>query len=255
MSAPIQNISLFIPHVFPNFDEDYVADVFAEYGDVERVDFVPKYKWNGEMYNSVYIHFKSWYDNERNRVLQKKLSDKIETHIIHDDPWYWIVLPSLAKKRTPGTRKPCLDLGESNPTIEQPVTEKLVAEKSVECPGAPTKASYAKITAKNITPVNLEAQFDEYVEAIRNMEEAFEEDLEASEEAAQMAEIEAELEAEDENLVSIDWRYIHGVETENMWLHAEVAQLRTALINLDLMLQAEKAKVRAFSIVDNSIDM
>ena len=64
-----------------------------------------------------------------------------------------------------------------------------------------------------------------------------------------MAEIEAELEAEDENLVSIDYRYVQAVEQENVWLHGEIAQLRLALINLDQMYQAEAAKVRAFSNV------
>jgi hypothetical protein len=248
----LQNISLFIPHVFPNFDQKYVSDVFAELGDVERVDFVPRYKWSGEMYNSVYVHFKSWYDNKRNRALQNDLNNKIEARIYHDDPWYWIVLPNNAKKHMPGERKPRLDLTELN-APENVEPENVEPEKpDIVCPDAPKKPSYAKVTANNIEPVNLEDKFDEYVHAIRETEAAFEEDLDASEEAAQMAEIEAELEAEDENLVSMDWRYIQAIETENMWLHAEVAQLRTALINIDLMYQAEKAKVRAFS---SSVDL
>jgi hypothetical protein len=41
MSA-ITNTSLFIPHVFPNFDKDYVAKAFDHCGEVERVDFVAK---------------------------------------------------------------------------------------------------------------------------------------------------------------------------------------------------------------------
>ena len=46
---------------------------------------------------------------------------------------------------------------------------------------------------------------------------------EASEETAQMAEIEAELEAEDENLVSIDGRYVQAIEEENLRMRAEIA--------------------------------
>ena len=51
---------------------------------------------------------------------------------------------------------------------------------------------------------------------------------EASEETAQMAEIEAELEAEDENLVSIDGRYVKAIEEENLRMRAEIAQLRAS---------------------------
>jgi hypothetical protein len=51
---------------------------------------------------------------------------------------------------------------------------------------------------------------------------------EASEETAQMAEIEAELEAEDENLVSIDGRYVQAIEEENLRMRAEIAQLRAS---------------------------
>jgi hypothetical protein len=68
-----------------------------------------------------------------------------------------------------------------------------------------------------------------------------------TEEAMQMAEIEAELDKEDKNLISIDCRYVQMIEQENMWLRAEVGQLRAALINLNQMYQAEAAKVKAFS--------
>ena len=63
MSA-VKNMSLFIPHVFPNFDQQYIAESFAEIGDVERVDLVAKLGRDGKTHNAVYIHFKKWYDNK-----------------------------------------------------------------------------------------------------------------------------------------------------------------------------------------------
>lgn len=244
MSAT-KNTSLFIPHVFPNFDKDYVAEAFSEVGEVERVDFVAKQDRDGKPYNAVYIHFKKWYNN---RFAIKTVSDIFNNgtaKFYHDDSdYYWIVLPNTAKKHVPGERKARVDLGDSK-AINMKSIEK-TPEKQAVCPGAPKKPSYAQLAAKPAEdkpePMNLAAKFEEC-------------DVEASEEEAQMAEIEAELEAEDENLVSIDYRYVQAIEQENMWLHGEIAQLRAALINLDQMYQAEAAKVRAFSTVETSIDL
>jgi hypothetical protein len=61
MSA-IKNMSLFVPHVFPNFTQKYVIEAFSEVGEVDSIDFVAKKDRNGKPYNAVHIHFKSWYD-------------------------------------------------------------------------------------------------------------------------------------------------------------------------------------------------
>lgn len=246
MSA-IKNTSLFVPHVFPNFTQKYVATAFADIGEVDRVDFVAKQDRDGKSYNAAYIHFKKWHDHRFATETLSNIFDNGSTKFYHDDSeYYWIVLPNTAKKHVPGERKPRIDLGESNSisvkTIEK-TPEKSV--KEVSCPGAPKKPSYAQITN--------EVKDTEFEESCVKLFDEF--DAEASEEAAQMEEIEAELEAEDENLVSIDWRYIQSVEQENFWLHGEIAQLRMALINLDQMYQAEKAKVRAFNNVEPSVDL
>jgi hypothetical protein len=70
-----------------------------------------------------------------------------------------------------------------------------------------------------------------------------------------MAEIEAFIEEEDQYLVSIDSRYVQVIERENVMLHEEIAKLRIALINLDQIYQAEKAKVKTFSNVETSIEL
>jgi hypothetical protein len=245
MSA-IKNISLFVPHVFPNFNQKYVATAFSELGDIDRVDFVAKQDRDGKPYNAAYIHFNKWFNNYSANEMQGKLETSGSTQFYHDDSeYYWIVLPNSTKKHVSGERKPRIDLGELNSvsvkTIEKP------PNKQVACPGAPKKSTYAQLFSDKAKtpltqPVNLQSEFDQF-------------DAEASEDAIQMAEIEADLEADDNNLVSIDWRYVKTIEEENMYLHSEVAQLRMALINLDQMYQAEKAKVRAFSSIETSIDL
>ena len=253
MSAIDINKSLFVPHVFPNFSQEYVADAFADVGEVDRVDFVAKRGRDGKPYNAAYIHFKSLYDNAVVERIQDEIYEYGSYHMYHEDSeFYWIVLPNKAKKHIPGERKPIIDLGEAKSVSVKSTEKSPEKPPAKQCPGAPKKASYANVIANKPVPTKLEVKFDEYVQVIQDMQEAFDEDLEASEEAAQMAEIEAELEAEDENLISIDWRYVKAIEEDNVWLHGEVAQLRLALINLDQMYQAEKAKVRAFS---SSVDL
>lgn len=247
------NMSLFVPHVFPNFTKKYVADAFADVGVVDRVDFVAKKDRDGKPYNAAYIHFNSFHSNAVVERMQDEIYDNGDYHMYHDcSEYYWIVLPNTAKKYVTGERKERINLNgakavntksAANPAAKQPV-----------CPPAPKKVTYSQVAKKACTPVKLEEKFDEYVHAIRETQEAMQKDLEVSEEALQMAEIEAELTAEDDNLVSIDWRYVHAIEQENIYLHAEMEQLRTALINLDRMYQAEKAKVRSSNLAC-SIDL
>lgn len=237
----VKNTSLFVPHVFPNFSQNYVATAFADIGEVERVDFVAKQDRDGKPYNAAYIHFKKWGDDRFACETISEIFDNGSTKFYHDNSeYFWIVLPNTAKKHVSGDRKPRIDLGEAKSIS---VNSPLKVTKPAVCPGAPMKPSYAQALEKQ-TSVKLQSAFD-----------SEEWDSEASEEAAQMAEIEAELQAEDQNLVNIDWRYIQAIEQENLWLHGEIAQLRMALINLDQMYQAEKAKVRAFSNVEPSVDV
>lgn len=242
MSA-IKNISLYIPHVFPNFDREYVEKAFKNIGEVSQIDFVAKQDRNGGNYNAVYLHFNQWYTNKKAQLFYNSVVDETkEARLVHDEPWYWIVLPNTAKKHVPGERKPRLDLSEST-AVSAPSTPRKEPIAKV-CPGAPQKRSYADAAVKNPVekPVVEEVSFDEVA--------AFEAEFEA-----EMDEIEEFLEAEDENLIRIDGRYVQQIESENWALNAEIMQLRAALINLDQKYQAEAAKVRAFSSVETSVDL
>ena len=249
MSA-IKNISLYIPHVFPNFTKEYVADAFESFGLIDRVDFVAKQDRNGKDYNAVYVHFKKWFDTAENHKFQTNLlSDYAESgpvRVYHDNLWYWIVLPNTANKHTPGDRKPRIDLGNakaistSSSSHVTPVKEQ--AKKS--CPDAPKKRSYADVATSDKMQAELEHSKHRLIDDFDQVAD-FQAEIEA-----EMDEIEELLEEEDQNLIRIDGRYVQELEAENWGLRAEIAQLRAALINLDQMYQAEAAKVRAFGGVE-----
>ena len=101
MSAQISNISLYIPHVFPNYTKEDVQQVFEnqKIGKVSHVDFVSKMGKDGKPYNAAYIHFEFWCDTIANRNLQARICDPTkEARIVYDEPWHWIVLENKARK-------------------------------------------------------------------------------------------------------------------------------------------------------------
>jgi hypothetical protein len=111
-----QELSLYIPHVFLNFTSEYITDVFEfmELGEVKSIDLVAKMDKNGKQYNAAYIHFSEWFTGPVVENFQERVLDpNREARIIHDDPWYWIILENTAKKYVPGARKECIDLSES----------------------------------------------------------------------------------------------------------------------------------------------
>ena len=244
MSA-IANISLYIPYVFPNFDKEYVANAFKRIGEVSEIDFVAKQGRNGNNYNSVYIHFNKWYTNKRTLAFYDSVVDaNKEARLCHDEPWYWIVLPNTAKKHLPGERKPKINLGEANVLSKSnarvlpslPATP-LRDESNNICPNAPHKISYADVIKSDKNDV------------CRGLEDCFQEVASVDDDFnAQMDEIEKIMDEEDANLVSVDGRYLAQIEAENLGMGIEITQLRSAIINLNQMYQAEVAKVCALSM-------
>jgi len=105
-AAMSNNISVFIPRVFPNLDEAFVMQVFDKLsiGQVGNVDFVLKYDEKGKRYNAAYVHFNYWYDTTAARNLQERIlhpeNDK-PALLVYDDPWRWILLESTAEKHPP----------------------------------------------------------------------------------------------------------------------------------------------------------
>lgn len=115
MSAVAVNTSLYIPHIFANFDKDFVANVFEklQIGKVKNIDFVLKTNGQGKEYNAAYIHFEYWNDTIVARNFHSRVVDpKNEARIVYDEPWFWVVLENKARKYVPGERKPRIQLDE-----------------------------------------------------------------------------------------------------------------------------------------------
>ena len=109
----LENMSVYIPHIFTNFTDKYIASVFENLGIgmVDHVDLVAKMDKHGKHYNAAYIHFKYWYSGPAAEDMYNRIKDETQqARIVHDDPWFWILLENTAKKYEPAARKPCIDI-------------------------------------------------------------------------------------------------------------------------------------------------
>lgn len=221
MSDAIENMSLYIPHVFPNFTKEDVAKAFEDnyIGKVKNIDFVAKMSSKegvSKLYNAAYIHFEEWYDNMAARNFHARVRDPIkEARLIYEDPWYWVVLENKARKYIPGERKPCIVL-DSTPVAKvsvpsTPVPADYTQWETVKKRNtwAPVKSLVQKKSVTKLVAVKLDNEFA----ATQAYPEEY--DLKEEEEEKQMDEIEEAIKEEDQYLVTIDSRYIRALEEEN----------------------------------------
>jgi hypothetical protein len=206
MSA-IKNISLYIPHVFPNFDKEFVTNAFKNIGEVSQIDFVAKQDRNGCNYNAVYVHFNKWFTNKKAVSLYESVIGSKEARLYYDNTWYWILLLNTAKKHIPGERKPRIDLSEL----------KTISAEKEDKPSEELDASDYEFCA----------QMDE-IEDILEQEEANLINIDGR----YVQNIEAEN---------------YAMRQENYAMRQEILQLCEALMSMDMMYQAEAAKTRAFN--------
>jgi hypothetical protein len=257
------NMSLYIPHVFPNFTKEDVAQVFENMiGKVKNIDFVSKMGQDGKFYNAAYIHFEHWYDTVAARNFQSRVQDSSkEARMVYDEPWYWIVLENKARKHVPGERKPRIDLADfATPEKKAPV----------EAPKAPVKSSApVKTFAETISPKNLEKEMSAQ-EAITKHSADQQEFMDYEAKAAEfnkfldsqyelflkqedrkdqiteeMEECEMAMLAEDSNLISIDARYVQSLEEENQMLQSQLYELNLRLQEFSNSLYASEVKSQA----------
>jgi hypothetical protein len=158
-----QNTSIYIPHVYINYTKDKLISIFENklnLGKIKNVDLVAKMGTNGKPYNSVYVYFEYWNDNETTRNLLTDLSEHEPKHLIYDAPWYWIVLKNThTTKPVLGERKKRIQLEDTsipNPPPNTPLRQTEVVNL------VPTRnTSNSSLTLPD--PVNLESYFDEYM--------------------------------------------------------------------------------------------
>jgi hypothetical protein len=90
----VTNISLFIPYLHRNIKEEKIKSVFLEHkiGIIKRVDFITKINKKNQLYNSAFLHFESWFENEKNIKLQVRLKNtELDTRIIYQANWFWVI--------------------------------------------------------------------------------------------------------------------------------------------------------------------
>lgn len=100
--------SLCIPRVFDNITEQRVKEVFeVEYGfgEVDRIDMVPMKNATGRQFKRVFVHFIKWSTSDRMQVVRDALLNGEMVKIVYDDPWYWKIGKSHAKKPEHGRGK------------------------------------------------------------------------------------------------------------------------------------------------------
>jgi len=86
-------MSLFVPHVYTKITKEKIASIFLRFGQIDRIDLVPKKTGNKPPHNTAYIRFSRWDDTMSNREFQQQLtSGAMKAHLTYDDKWYWIVL-------------------------------------------------------------------------------------------------------------------------------------------------------------------
>ena len=190
MSA-MNNVSLYIPHVFANISKEEVINIFESLriGKVSNIDFVNKIS-DQTQYNAAYIHFEYWHDNAAARNFQERvLNPAKEARIVYDDPWYWIVLENKAKKHVSGDRKPRVVLDLQEKEDEAPAKQMMSNKDFSDLINKPVKKWPV---APGLLVVDDAAIMDE-LEALMDEEEC-------------------------DHLITIDGRYVEEIEFENMYL-------------------------------------
>jgi hypothetical protein len=115
---PISAPALCIPRVHINVNESQIRKIFdeLELGTIDRVDLVPKYTYNGEKYNRIFIHFKKWFYNENAKKARERLLSGFEIKVIYEQPFFWKVSAYR----------------EQNITQRQQIQEKQIQEKQIQ---------------------------------------------------------------------------------------------------------------------------
>lgn len=205
MASSIQNVSVYIPHVFANIGKEQIEEVFEnlKIGKVKNIDLIAK-KGKDEVYNAAYIHFEYWYNNTAAHNFQERvLNPEKEARIVYDDPWYWIVLENKANKHVSGDRKARIDL-----KFQEEVTGPIVKQL--------TNADFSNMFKKQQLPIA--PAYSDFNKQIAPTYSDFNKQI--------AADIEADMDQEDAHIISIDGRYVKQIEEENNKLRIEVALKR-----------------------------
>jgi len=191
-----------------NIGEDRIQKVFEKLrlGKIKHVDFV--LKPNGK--SSAYVHLEQWYDNVASVNFQERVRNpEKEARIVYDEPWYWVVLENTSQKKMPRQRKMYIDVsGLNTPSSSKPVV----------IPDTPIK----KTLFKDRIPISCSYDYESWKiknsGTIKNLNSDFD--------------IEAVFKKDDNDMISIDGRYINTIEDENTSLRKTLQSKNDEMLSL-----------------------
>lgn len=84
-------LSLCIPRVAPSVYKKDIYDIFnrLNIGEISRVDLIERQTANGEKFKRVFVHFKTWYNNEKANQMKERFDSGKDVKLVYDDPWFW----------------------------------------------------------------------------------------------------------------------------------------------------------------------
>jgi len=158
--------TLVIPRVFKNIRENRIRGVInaLRIGEIDKIDMISRKGENGEEFNRVFIHMKSWNDNNPNAITAKeRLAEGKEIKIVYDEPWFW----KVTAYRKPIAVKPNNGLKTGRPYQKKAhlVFDTEDAKTDKQRPPPPTSpppppSSPSPPSTPDMPKVNLERQFD-----------------------------------------------------------------------------------------------
>jgi len=231
MSTFNNKTGFYIPHVFPNYTSEDIAEVFeAKIGKVSQVDLVEKQGKDGNYYNAAYVHMELCYETIfAQNFIARVLDPNVEARLTYDNQWYWIVLKNNGNKYVPGNRKPRINLDDNADNLDKCA--------KYEIQNKPTSYSYAVIASKKVVAEQVTEQ-KKYEEQMGEEEEQM---------LNEMAECEDDMAELDANLVSIDCNYIETIEKENNELYVHIYQLNLRIQELMTAHYNEQIKAQALA--------
>ena len=145
---PANEPSLCITYVFANIRRQRVWDAVkqANLGMIERIDMVQLTDKNGKPFQRVFIHFKHWFRNQTAQDTRRHVINGNTAKIIYDDPWFWKLVASKAKKpekqpdRRPAKARVELSIDSPPSSADRPTLGDFVKSSSTSPPPSPTSS-------------------------------------------------------------------------------------------------------------------
>jgi hypothetical protein len=93
--------SLCVPRVFYHISDKTIYRVFEDlnFGQIKRIDIIPRKNEKGDPYKRVFIHYNRWYCNEYADTARIKLITGKEIKVVYSNPWYWKVSANKHEER------------------------------------------------------------------------------------------------------------------------------------------------------------